>query len=77
MQRLINLGWILAAEIFESRRDSPQDLVRLDFLISAGFWRHDLKMSAAFWPPSLLNLGEIQGRILAAEIEESRLDFGR
>ena len=56
------LGRILAAEIFESRRDSRQD-----------FGRQDLRISAGFWPPRFWNLG----RILPPEISESRQDFGR
>ena len=34
------------------------------------------RLAAGFWPPRFRNLGEILGRILAAEISESRRDLG-
>ena len=39
-----------------------------------------MRFAAGFWPPRFRNLGEIRGRILAAEISkswpDSRQDFG-
>ena len=31
-----------------------------------------MRLAAGFWPPRLLNLSEIRGRILAAQITESQ-----